>query len=262
MKVIMRTILVMASGLFIALFQSAAFAAHPIITDDTGTQGRGKFQLEVNGQYDTDKETMNGVSVKTRGGQAGTSFSYGVVENIDLVLGLPYVWSKVTEGGVSVYDEKGLSDAAFEVKWRFFEKDGLSIGLKPGISLPTGNDEKGLGAGKTGYQIFLIGSKEAAPWAFHMNLGFIRNENDADEQKNIWHASMATTFEATKNLKLAGNAGIERNPDKSADKDPAFLIGGVIYSVAETIDVDMGVKYGLTPPETNLSVMAGAAFRF
>lgn len=27
----------------------AAFAAHPLITDDTGTQGKGKFQLEVNG---------------------------------------------------------------------------------------------------------------------------------------------------------------------------------------------------------------------
>ncbi|MDA8423645.1 MAG: transporter, partial [Nitrospiraceae bacterium] len=162
-----------------------SWAAHPLITDDAGTQGKGKFLLEVNGQYDSDKETVGGVSVKSTGGQAGTTLSYGAIDSADLVLNVPYVWGKVTEDGVSTYDEKGLSDVSFEVKWRFFEKDGLSVALKPGISFPTGTDEKGLGTGKTGYHMFLIGSKEAAPWAFHANLGYIRNENKAEEEKNI-----------------------------------------------------------------------------
>jgi hypothetical protein len=34
----------------------AAFAAHPLITDDTGTQGKGKFQLEVNSEFDHEDE--------------------------------------------------------------------------------------------------------------------------------------------------------------------------------------------------------------
>jgi len=246
----------------ILLVPAAAWAAHPLITDDAGTQGKGKFQLEVNGQYDSDKETVSGVSVKSTGGQAGSTLSYGVIDNADLVLNLPYVWGKVTEDGVSVYDEKGISDVSFEVKWRFFEKDGLSVALKPGISFPTGNDEKGLGTGKTGYHMFLIGSKEAAPWVFHANLGYIRNENKADEEKNLWHASLATTYEVVKDLKLVGNIGMERNADKAADNDPVFLIAGAIYSVAENIDVDFGVKYGLSSSETDMSFMAGAAFRF
>ncbi|MDY0188586.1 MAG: hypothetical protein RBR16_11745, partial [Syntrophus sp. (in: bacteria)] len=33
-----------------------AFAAIPLITDDTGTQGKGKFQLEVLGEYGYEKE--------------------------------------------------------------------------------------------------------------------------------------------------------------------------------------------------------------
>ena len=192
------------------LWYGLAFAAHPLITDDTGTQGKGKFQLEVNDQYDSDKETVNGAPIKSTGGQAGATLSYGVIENADLVLNLPYVWGKVTEDGVSVYDEKGFSDISFEVKWRFFEKDGLSFGLKPGVSLPTGNDEKGLGAGKSGYHVFLIGSKEAAPWAFHANLGYIRNENKFDEEKNLRHVSLATTYEVIKDLKLVGNIGMEK----------------------------------------------------
>ena len=246
----------------ILLVPAAAWAAHPLITDDAGTQGKGKFQLEVNGQYDADKETVAGVSVKSTGGQAGSTLSYGVIDNADLVLNVPYVWGKVTEDGVSVYEEKGLSDVSFEVKWRFFEQDGLSVALKPGVSFPTGSDEKGLGTGKTGYHLFLIGSKEAAPWAFHANLGYMRNENKADEEKNLWHASLATTYEVVKDLKLVGNIGMERNADKAADNDPAFLIAGAIYSVAENIDLDAGVKYGLSSSETDVSFMVGAAFRF
>ena len=252
--------LVLSTVLFVP---ATTWAAHPLITDDAGTQGKGKFQLEVNGQYDSDKETTAGVETKSTGGQAAATLSYGIIDNADLVLNVPYVWGKVTEDGVSTYDEKGLSDVSFEVKWRFFEKDGLSVALKPGISFPTGDDEKGLGTGKTGYHMFLIGSKEAGPWAFHANLGYIRNETKVvDEEKNLWHASLATTYEVVKDLKLVGNIGIERNTDKAADNDPAFFIAGAIYSIAENFDIDAGVKVGLTSSETNQSLMAGTTYRF
>jgi hypothetical protein len=250
------------AGLFVVVPYSSAFAAHPLITDDSGTQGKGKFQLEVNGQYDSDKETVNGVSIKSTGGQAGATVSYGVTENTDLVLNLPYAWGKVKEDGITVYDANGFSDASFEVKWRFFEKDGLSAAFKPGISLPTGDEDKGLGSGKAGYHLFFIGSKEAAPWAFHANLGYIRNENRADEEQNLWHVSLAMTYDVVKNWKVVGNIGSERNPDKAADNDPAFVLGGVIYSVSENFDIDFGIKGGLTSSETDLSLLAGTAYRF
>jgi hypothetical protein len=47
---------------------SHAWAAHPLITDDSGTQGRGRFQLEVNGQYDTDKKADTVATVRTTEG--------------------------------------------------------------------------------------------------------------------------------------------------------------------------------------------------
>lgn len=244
------------------LVNSAAWAAHPLITDDTGTQGKGKFLVEISGQYDSDKETANGVSTESTGGQVAATLSYGFVENADLVLGLPYQWTKGKEGGVTVYDENGISDMTVDLKWRFFEKDGLSLALKPGVRLPTGNDEKGLGAGRMGYQAFLIGSKEAAPWAFHVNLGYIGNENRADEEKHLWHASLAATREIVKGLMIVGDIGIERNRDKAANGNPAFLIGGFIYSLFDNVDIDIGVKYGLTAAETDWSFMAGTAFRF
>jgi len=252
-------------GLLCCVFLFIAYpswAAHPLITDDTGTQGKGKFQLEFNGQYDWDKKDTEDVSVRSTGGQAAVTLSYGVAENVDLVFSLPYLWGKAEVNEITVYDEHGIGDAVLETKWRLFEKNGLSLALKPGISIPTGNYEKGLGAGQLGGHLFLIASQELGTWAFHGNLGYIRNENKIDERKDIWHASFAATWEAIKNLKLVANVGIERNPDDDANNDPAFLIGGVIYSINEKFDVDLGVKYGLSTSERDLSLMAGVTFRF
>jgi hypothetical protein len=243
-------------------FHSAAWGAHPLITDDAETQGKGKFQVEINGQYDFDKETVDGASVDSTGGEVTTILSYGLTGDTDIVLSLPYQWAKVKDDGTTVYDEKGISDTTFEVKWRFWERDGMSLALKPGLRLPTGNDEKGLGAGRAGYQAFFIGTKEAKPWEFHVNVGYIGNENKVDEEKNIWHASLAAEYEVTDHLEIVGNIGIERNRDKTAAQDPAFILGGVIYEISESLAVDLGVKYGLTAAETDWSFMAGMAFRF
>lgn len=244
------------------IFPAGSWAAHPLTTDDTGTQGKGKFQLELNGQYDSEKESVDGTSVTTTGGQVASTLSYGISENVDLVLSLPYQWGKTEENEATTYDEKGISDTVLETKWRFWEKDGFSLALKPGIRIPTGNDEKGLGTGKVNGHLYLIGSKELNIWAFHANLGYIRNENNADEQKNIWHASLAATCEVIKDLKLTANIGIERNPDDGASNNPAFVIGGLIYSVTENFDLDCGVKYGLTSSETDYSLLTGITIRF
>lgn len=239
-----------------------AWSAHPLITDDTGTQGKGRFQLELNGQYDRDKEIETGAPVESTAWQAGATLSYGIVESADLVLNLPYVSAEVEKNGISVYDEDGISDVSLEVKWRFYETGGLSFALKPGIILPTGDEKKELGAGRVGYHLFLIGSKEYEPWAFHVNLGYIRNNNVFDEKENIWHASIASMYEAVRGLNLVANVGIESNPDQAADNDPAFAVLGAIYAVNEDFDIDAGIKFGLTSSETDMSLMAGIAVRF
>lgn len=249
------------------LWAGAAFAAHPLITDDTGTQGKGKFQLEVNGEFNHDRETEEGITTKETRGEVVTALSYGITDNIDVVLGTPYQWFKIKEDGEVTSKENGISDISLELKWRFFEKDGLSFALKPGITLPTGDEEKGLGNGRASYGLIFITTKEMDPWAFHLNLGYTHNEYKLQEDKdanrrNIWQVSLASEVEVVKNLKAVANIGMERNPDKSSNTHPAFILGGVIYSITENFDVDLGVKGGLNKPETDLTILAGIAMRF
>lgn len=234
-----------------------SFAAHPLITDDTGTQGKGKFQLEVNGEYGHDRD--NGVTAKVA--QLTSALTYGIIDPLDIILGIPYQHIRI-EDSEGVTKEDGASDLSLELKWRFYEQDGLSFALKPGVTLPTGDDEKGLGAGKGTYHLFFIVTKEMKPWAFHLNLGYIRNENKRDEIKNLWHASLATTVEIMKDLKLVGNIGLERNTDRNLNIPNAFILGGIIYSVLENFDFDFGIKGGLTKPEEDYTLLAGITWRF
>lgn len=251
--------MVMVVGL---LWSGWAFAAHPLITDDTGTQGKGKFQAEVNSEFRYDKETEEGVTTKETGGEVATVLSYGVTDNIDIVLCFPYQWFKIKEDREVISKENGISDISLEVKWRFFEKDGLSFALKPGITLPTGDEKKGLGIGKVTYSMFFITTKEMKPWAYHLNLGYIRNENKVDERRDIWHGSLASEVEVIKDLRAVANIGIERNPERASDTHPAFILGGLIYSVSENFDIDFGIKRGLNKPETDYAILFGIAFRF
>jgi len=236
---------------------TVAFAAHPLITDDAGTMGTGKSQLELTGEYGHDKE--NGVTTKTRQGDA--CFTYGLSDAVDLVIDLPYLHVR-TSDDTTTLTENGFSDTSLAVKWRFYEHDGLSLALKPGVTLPTGDDEEGLGAGKTTYSLFFVTSKEMDPWAFHLNLGYIRNENTLDEEKDLWHASIASTLALTENLTAVANLGVESTPDKLVGTDPAFVLAGLIYALSEEVALDCGIKYGLNDPETDYTVLAGVTWKF
>ena len=240
-----------------------AYAAHPLITDDTGTQGKGKMQLEFDGEYGHDNE--DGLTTNTFIFPTTPIISYGIADTVDLILGVPFEWRESKQEGTAI-TKRGISDASIQLKWRFQEKDGLSFDIKPGVTLPTGDEDKGFGNGKVSYSTFFITTKETATWAFHLNLGYIRNEyklqmDEDANKKDIWHVSFAAEAEVVNNLKTVANIGTERNPDKTSNADPAFVLGGLIYSVSENIDVDFGVKYGLNRPETDTTYLAGITWR-
>ena len=84
--------------LMIGLFCSSVYAAIPLITDDTGTQGKGKFQLELAGEYGHDKEE----SVTNKNSDFSAALTYGVADSLDIVLSIPYqIWHA---------EENGLQD--------------------------------------------------------------------------------------------------------------------------------------------------------
>lgn len=239
----------------------AAFSKDMLITNDTGTQGKGKLLIEVNSEFAFDKETVDGVSTKQTVVELESIFSYGIMEDVDLIFAFPYILHKIKEGRTGTQKENGISDLSVELKWKFYERDGLSFALKPGLSLPTGDEAKGLGTGRTAYNIFFITTKVIEPLTFDLNLAYTRNENKVDERKDIWYASFAAEVSVAENVRLIGNIGLQTNPDKTSNSYPAFLIGGINYSLTNTFDINLGIKGGLNKSETDYAVLAGIALR-
>jgi hypothetical protein len=251
--------------LIILMFSGTAFAGRPLITDDTGTQGKGKYLLELSGEYSRDDD--EGVTVNKK--SIGVELDYGIKDNIDLIISSGYQNFQIDNSGMTSSPE-GITDTLIEMKWRFYEnKDRLSFAIKPGIIIPTGDYTKGLGGGDvrlgTGevrYRLYLIGTKEFKHAAFHLNLGYLRNEARYDARENLLHASLAGEWKITKKFKIVGNIGVDTSPDTDSSIDPVFLLGGFVYSLSDRIDLDLGVKRGLNDPGYDLSITGGISFKF
>jgi len=237
--------------LLLTLLAVPVFAAHPLITDDTGTQGKGKFQVEVNAEHASDSGNTETA--------LGATLSAGLLDNLDLVIGFPYVFLREKDESGHWHHENGISDLSLALKWRFYEDDGLSLALKPGITIPTGNEDKGIGDGKPSYSLFFITSKELDPFTLHLNLGYIANRK---EVRDIWHYSLAAEYAAAKSIKIVGNVGGETNPDRTSSVHPLFALAGLIYKAADNFDIDLGIKTGLNRAEADYTLLAGIAFRF
>ena len=249
--------------LLLSLFFSVpAYAAGPLITDDTGTQGKGKYQIELN--------YAAGVTKTDSGQELSTTLSRGIVDNVDVVVGLPYNWNPFTEEGRPIAIQQGISDMSVEIKWRFLDtskENGVSLALKPGITLPTGNAKKGLGNGEISEGVMFIATKEWQHGAFHCNIGYTNTAYSLEEdsealRSSLWHASIATEINMMKNLRSVADIGIDTDTVKASNTHPVYIIGGVIYSVNEHLDLDIGFKGGLNNTAPQATFLSGITIKF
>ena len=233
-------------------------AAHPLVTDDAGTLGRGKLQMELASEVGSHRQGQGSVELKESMGEVAAVLSLGLLENVDLVLGAPWAWSRTSQGGAVVSDEKGFGEATVELKWRFFEREGFSLALKPGLTF---------GGGDTAFGAAFIATQVVGPFSFHANVAYTRNEFElqadrAANRSDIWHGSIGVAAEVLKGLQAVANVGAETNGERGSGTWPAFALGGVVYALTENLDLDLGVKRGLNSAEPELTAMAGMAWRF
>lgn len=233
------------------------FAAHPLITEDTGTQGRGNGQLELAAELGHDEAA----DAEERAADLAAVLSYGLRDNLDLLLTLPYMRADTLANGATT-TEDGLGDIGLDAKWRLFEEGRMSVALKTGMTFASGDETKGLGAGKSNVSVNLVVSYETARWGGHLHLGHLRNRNAHDERDVIHHASVALTRMATDRLKLVVDLGNCTTADRSFDEDTRFLTLGAIYGARDDLDIDIGLKRGLSDPETDTTLLLGMALRF
>ena len=240
-----------------ATWPAKGFAGHPLLTEDTGTQGAGNFQLELT--YDQG-DTKN-PDTKTREQSANAVLSIGLTDELDAIFSLPY--ERISERGLPDSTVKGFADVEIAAKWRFYEDGPLSLAVRPGLGLPTGNDDKGLSAGHVAPSLFGVMTYATDPWAFHLHLGYGHNVFEGLDQRNhIYHASVAAEYFVSESLRFVGDTSVESNPDLSGDSSVASMLFGLVVSMTPDLDLDLGYRVGLTDPAPDSTWQAGLALRF
>jgi predicted porin len=273
----------MKPGTLVALLASSlvlypssfARAAHPFVTDDTGTQGRGNWQLELQGDMlrsDRTADTGSGpVEQKRKVNVFVPVLSYGIFDSLDIQLGLSYGRQRTTENGVETEDESGMSDSTLEVKWRFLEAGAFSLAVKPGLLLPTGDENKGLGSGRTSWGVALLATYEADPWTFLGNVAYSKARfklprDAADNESDLWRVSGGLSYAVAKDVRLVGEAGRRRNESRNdpfqPDRTSQFAMIGIIYSPSKQMDFDAGLRKNLNDAEFDTAYLVGATFRW
>jgi hypothetical protein len=221
-----------------------AHAAHPLITEDTRTQGTQRYQLEVLAEHGKERVTRQDREVYTG------ILSYGVAETADVQAGLPLHRS----------GPDGVGDASFDLKWRFFERNALSFALMPGITLPTGDERDGHGTGKTTWGSLIIVSYAPGAIAVHAHAGFLRNENKLGQRESLRQLAAAATYRIG-DVRLVGELTRETNPVPGGGTVRYSTIGA-IWSLTRDLDLDIGWRQGNGSAPLDEALLLGAAVRW
>lgn len=240
--------------MILALWPALALAGHPLVSDDTGVQGAGQWQYELN----TDQGVYRGQGGDTRADQYNTTLTYGLNEHADIALNLPY--SSVRPAGA--VGTNGVGDASLAIKWCGYTNGGLSLALKPQLNLLTGDKDKGLGNGRAGAGMNGLLAYQAGSTTVLANAGLTWNANAIGARQSLWNGSLALTYAATSTLSLVFDTGVYRNADAGDNRDPAFVLAGLVWSPSQQLDLDVGYKHGLNHAEVDHSVGAGLTLHF
>jgi len=228
----------------LAICAAGAQAAHPLIAEDTGTQGAGGHQVEVFA------EDLKASGSGRRSELYAGVLSYGIADTADLQLGVPWI----RDSG------SGIGDVSLDLKWRFFNRDALSFALRPGITLPVGNESAGRGSGKTTWGTQLIASYAPGAIALHAHAGYRRNENKLGERVSLHQVAAAATYRVG-DVRFVGELTRETNPVPGG-RTVRYSTLGAIWLMTRDVDLDIGWRQGNGGAPVDEALLLGVAVRW
>ena len=225
------------------LFPVAAFAGHPLITDSAQTVEPIKHEAETAVEYGKKSNLKETLIQET--------MTVGILKNVDTFVAAPL---KFISGDESV---SGMSDVSLGAKWNFKTIDKTALAIKPFLVLPVG----GLGEGGVGFGAIAVATQELdSHLSVDGNLTY-KHQSTRGDSYNEFDASLAGRYEVSKLMKAVGELAM--NTTDVTDSKAKIVLGfGAIYEAQKHLDVDLGVRFGLTSEAEDFRLLAGVTCKF
>lgn len=234
-------------ALFIPL---PVFAGPPIITDDTGTPGPGRWEMNM------------GLNVEKRSSQTAyqaptLDLNYGVGEHIQLNYSVP--WIVLHVGGNTI---AGLGDSEVAVKWRFLDQDrqGVDMSVYPRFIFnnPTSSADRGIVDKGTVFRLPFQMEKKVGILTVNPEVGHDFHQEGGD----AWIYSLALKYTEVKGVELL--AEIFGTVDNKFSNGQNAANIGVRKDVNEnsSVHASVGTGVGSRFDRTQLLSYVGIQVRF
>ena len=236
-----------AVAMTFGLAAAVAHAAHPSLTEDTGTQGLRHVEVEI------------GVTVvrpaEGRIVELGPQVSVGVAPRVDAIVRPALSWIGGRENGA-----RGVAATTTDVKWRFLDLDPVSVGLRAGVDWPTGSHR--LGGERASFHGLLVMTRTIGDGTASLNVGTDRRGRVEGERRNIVQIAAGVAYPVAPAFTAVADVALQSNPDASRTTAPAVASIGAIARLAPWLDVDIGYRVALNDVARPQALFAGATFRW
>lgn len=219
-----------------------AFAGPPFLTDDPEPVDYGHWEI-----YSFSMATKT--HDDTGGTLAGVEVNYGAAPNLQLHMIAPLAFDSPNGGGTQI----GAGDIELGAKYRFVDPGPddwfPQIGVFPLVEVPTGDAQRGLGAGHLREFLPIWMQKDFGKWTTYGGGGYWINPGAGN--KDYWFAGWLLQRQITDQLTLGGEL-FHQTADTAGGRDSSgFNVGGV-YDFTEHHHLLFSAGRGLqNMPETN-----------
>lgn len=156
---ITRRLLGSTGFLFIVAFAPSMAVAKTFSVDSTSTDQQPQF--EIGGEWKKSPSKTSWKAPKLK-------FTTPINDRWEVAIELPYRIIEPKHGDT----EHGIGDLELESKLNFYQGDHLSFAIKPEITLPSGDQNRGLGEGAWGYELPLIMNYTIHSWKLGSEIGY------------------------------------------------------------------------------------------
>lgn len=222
----------------LAWLATAALAGPPFATDDPVPVERRHWEVFLASQY---AQTPDGATAT----MPHLDLNYGAVSNVHLNLVVPLAWSHERGGR----QERGLGDVSVGAKWRVLGETARrpQLALYPHVNLPSGDSQRGLGAGRVQVQLPLWTQKSWGAWTTYGGGG--PQFNAGRGHRASYFGGWVVTRDLSERWTLGGELFAQTATRADEANSALFNLGGV-YNLNDYQHMMFAAGRGLGRPST------------